>query len=555
MARKDGWRVFIYSRFDSLTLPQRPKDHGWVDLAKTLTWQSRAWDRRAFALASLVPPVKQQPGNAPGRGGRGGRGGRRHRGARGKRGGVQTYPPHIVVDTTSRLLEGHVEEETVAWGAGEDVMIRWRELKHSSLNREEWAAFEGAVTGFQSGTDDVTAISILNGATDNPALLVGRASGYMQLLSISLNNFGRSIAWFQPLLDEKEMGNSMEQKEIQHFDTSVSQNTFAATTKDNLFFYPLVDTQPSPNRDEHDLVVAPTESIDVRNMRTSTNFGVLREVKFMGKEDLVVWGMSSSTEPLRYLTRTPTGAVITNAAKMQPSRRCTESYLYTDGRPQTVRSILPLNKGSVAGGSGIVTLSSFDDGTIRLQDLRSSSTIDTIYQDHFDVTTPVGPLISYGMERFIVGSARTANLQIFDFRWPKKYYYTAALPCSSKSSLSPKPKPLTWLSPPQYPEIARCSYSMGQSCRLHALAQTNFYRPNCNLYLPIIRQATSPVYTLAKSSDISPVVYAGLAGELVKVSLRDQEQDERESSLMRQMGMRNRYGYDYQECLTSIIET
>jgi hypothetical protein len=39
------------------------------------------------------------------------------------------------------------------------------------------------------------------------------------------------------------------------------------------------------------------------------------------------------------------------------------------------------------------------------------------------------------------------------------------------------------------------------------------------------------------------------------VSLRDQEQDQQESSLMQQMGKKNRYGYDYKECLTSIVET
>src|ERR1700761_8645187 len=67
----DGWRVFVCSRFGSLTLPRRVEDYGWMDLARTLTWQSRAWDRRAFSLASLVPPVKGQLGNsARGRNGR-----------------------------------------------------------------------------------------------------------------------------------------------------------------------------------------------------------------------------------------------------------------------------------------------------------------------------------------------------------------------------------------------------------------------------------------------------------------------------------------------------
>jgi hypothetical protein len=437
----------------------------------------------------------------------------------------------------------------VAWGAGEDVVVRWRELRHSSLHQEDWRTVQGAATGFQSGTDDVTAISILNNATENPALLVGRASGYIQLLSINPNYFGQCMAWFQP--SPNQPANSIEQTEIQQLDTRVSQNTIAVITKSNLLFYPLIDTQPSPNPD--DLLVQPTESIDVRNMQNSEEFRVLRAVKYMGNGDLAL-GMSSSAEPLRYLQRTPAGTVMINAAKMEASRRCIESYLYTDGRPQTLRSILPLKKASIVSGSGSVILSSYDDGTVRLQDIRTPSAIDTTYQDHFEVTTPVGPLASYGMERFIVGSARTAILQIFDFRWPKNYYYTAALPCG-KNPLGPTPRPLTWMSPPQYPEIAKCSYMTGQLCRLHALARSSFYRPNCNLYLPIIHQADSPVYSLAKSSDRSPVIYAGLAGELVKVSLRDQEQDHWESSVMQRVGKKNRCGYDYREYPTSIVET
>ncbi|KAK9776143.1 putative F-box domain-containing protein [Seiridium cardinale] len=101
---------------------------------------------------------------------------------------------------------------------------------------------------------------------------------------------------------------------------------------------------------------------------------------------------------------------------MHPSRRCTDTYIYGNGRQQTLRSILPVSRASVAGGSGNVVLSSYDDGTVRLKDLRTSSAIDSVFQDHFEVTIPVGPLISYGMERFVVGSARDTILKIFDFR-------------------------------------------------------------------------------------------------------------------------------------------
>ncbi|KAK9417307.1 putative F-box domain-containing protein [Seiridium unicorne] len=560
LVESQGWRVFVCGRFGTLALPQRTEGNDWIGLARKLTWQSRAWDRRAFSVASLIPPDKEAPGNAQGHGGQGGRGGRAGRGGRGGRGRragrggrggrsrMQTYPPHILVDANSRI-EGYVEEETVAWGAGEDVVVRWRETRHSSLTQEKWGTIEGANTGFRSGTDDVTAVSILNDSTQSPALLVGRASGYLQLSSISLNDFGRSIAWFQP--QPSQVGTSIEQREIQHFDTNISKHTMAVATKDNLLFYPLPETWSTPDQGEY--LVQPSESFDVRKIRNAEEFMLLQQVRFMESGDLAL-GMSSSPAPLRYLTRTPTETIMTNASKMHPSRRCTDTYIYGNGQPQTLRSILPVSRASVAGGSGNVALSSYDDGTIRLQDLRTSSAIDSIFQDHFEVTTPVGPLISYGMERFVVGSARDTILKIFDFRWSKSYYYTDALPCS-KAPLGPTPKPLTWQSPPQGPERGSCLHLSDRPCRLHALARTNFYRPGCNIYLPVFRQPNSPIYSLAKASDTSPVMYAGLAGELVKIGLRDQETDARESYYMQSAGDGNRCGYGYQESFTSVVET
>jgi hypothetical protein len=58
-------------------------------------------------------------------------------------------------------------------------MARAHALAAQSRKR---GTIEGAMTGFRSGADDVTAVSILD--KPNPMVLVGRASGYLQLLSI-----------------------------------------------------------------------------------------------------------------------------------------------------------------------------------------------------------------------------------------------------------------------------------------------------------------------------------------------------------------------------------
>lgn len=515
VVRESGWRGFVRSHFAGLSLPQNIPDEDWEGWARDLTWQSRGWDRRAFSVASFVqPPRKPQ-----------------HRDARAQGQGTQfraqTVPCHIMVDAKSRF-EGNSHQETVAWGAGEDVVVRYRQLGRSLTRSEQWFSMEGAPLGFKSGKDDVTSISILDKLDrSDSGLLVGRASGSLQLLTLDSNGLGPVKMTFQPSPAD-DSRTQIEQKEVQSFDIDGHEDTLAVSTKDNVLLYPL-NGSPSDQNGTEPAQVLPTEAISLRTDPKSRSFRLLRSLKFMGNGDIAL-GMTSSPEPLRYLTRTPTGLEITNAAKMQASDRCPASYLSHDrDHLQTVRGLLPLHAASVAGGhQGSVLLSSWDDGTVRLQDLRTPSALDTAYQDHFEVMTPVGPLAAYGTERFVAGSARSATLKIFDLRWPaRRYHYTDALPCGGEP-LAPTPRPPTVgdaaATPPWHPDVARCDHVAGRVCRCHALARADFHRPNCNLYLPLIHQASSPVYSLARPSDLSPTVYVGLAGELVKLGLRRDHQ-------------------------------
>jgi hypothetical protein len=368
---------------------------------------------------------------------------------------------------------------------------------------------------------------------------------------------GRLIAWFHPL--HREGGSRVEQHDIQHFDTNGTKDTMAVVTKESMLMYSLVPGQWPAAGQAHgtpDIVVEPVEALRIRDMPGSEEFRFLREAKFLDNGD-IAFCMTSSALPLRYLTRTPAGTVLANAAKLQPSNRCTKTFIFDGGHDavQTARSVLPVKTASVPGGSGNTVLSSYDNGTVRLQDLRSPSPVDAIFQDHFEMTTPLGPLLSYGMDRFVVGSARAPVLKIFDFRWTRPYSYIDALACS-KIELGPTPKALTGLAPPRPDGTATCCHMSGRQCGLHALARTDFYRPNCNLYLPVAHPAITPIYSLAKSSDAASTIYAGVTGELLKFSLRvDAADDEREAFCMQRMGDKNRCGYSYRRSLASIVET
>jgi hypothetical protein len=536
-----GYRAFAKGHFCSLSLQRGIRDEQWQAVARMLTWQSRAWDRRAFSVASVVPPpAKSLQGHGERRRGRQ----QQHRQAR-----MQSFPPQIVVDASARL-NGQVEDETVAWGVGENVVVRWRNLKRSDLKKEKWKAIDGGPLGFKAGEDDVTAISILADSPAGSGLLVGRASGQLHLLSTDKEDFGEMKASFEPYAP-------MMQSDVQHFDVNGSHDTVAVITKENVLFYPLAGAMSEKSEVGQVSTipaVVPAEVLNLRQMESSQGFRSLRAAKFLPNGDLAICA-NGSREPLRYIQRRPTGTVISNAAKMLPSERCAKSFLYSPDRLQNARDLLPVNTSSIAGGSGNTILSSYDDGTVRLQDLRTPSAVDTIYQDLFEIFTPIGPLLSYGTERFIGGCARSEIVKIFDFRWPKRSYsYTDALPCS-RNPLGPIPKPLTFNPAPQVPDCDSCAYLSGHTCARHALARTDFYKPNCNLYLPTVYRKDSPVYSLAKSSDMSATIYAGLTSELVEVNLQDSQEMPRRGFSTLKMGRHKRCGYDYVEHMTSMVET
>ncbi|OAA53273.1 Cyclin-like F-box [Cordyceps fumosorosea ARSEF 2679] len=540
-----GWNVFVRTHFGYLDLPPG----NWKTVAKPLTWQTRAWERRALLLSSLVSSKKLASPSNRGRGVRGGRAARP----------AQTFPPSLFVDAASHM-KGKNEEELVAWGIGEDVVVRWRELRFSAPKKEKWTNIIGQMAGFKAGQDDVSALSLVKDGEMGKALmmLVGRASGYLQLVSTHHTDTGRTIAWLQPESTEDEPSGG--QNDIQHIAVNMVQSSATVATKGSVLFYPLPEQWPDPddlelddNGNPAELLIHPVERYDMKAMDGSAAFRQIRHVGHMHNGDVAL-ALSGTAEPLRFLSRTPPGVAVTNAAKMQASSRCTDSYNYTDRQLQTSRCVLPLDAASAPGGSGYTVLSSYDDGTIRLQDMRTPSAIDTIYQDHFELTTPTGPLLADGLQRFIAGSARTSVVKIFDYRWPKSYHYTDAMPCS-QDPLGPAPKPLTWTAAPQGTRRARCCYLTGAECDRHMLAKTDFYRPNCNVYLPNIYQDASPVYSLARASPTSPSVYAGLSGELVTVSLRDQVAAEKEAVFMRRRERKSLAGYSYHESLTSLVET
>ncbi|KAI1411127.1 hypothetical protein F5Y13DRAFT_201657 [Hypoxylon sp. FL1857] len=508
-----GWRIFVTSRFNTFTLPELSSPDEWKERARSLASQSRDWDRRALVVDNLKPPTKYRGRNA-----------NRFRSG-------QSIPSNIIVDAHHQR-QGNDAQDLVFWGAGEDIFGVLRHTRGSKAATDEWLSSTGASSGYNSGRDDVTCVSILkddeyrHGQGDDPQVLVGRASGYLQLVSMGSGDFGKTLLNFRG--SNKPDNKALRQTEIQSLDVNYKKGLLAAASKQTIFIYPLGHDQQAiqngiskdGSEPEEPPYVWADEALSLKDEGSGPgSFEFIRAVKFVNEDTLAI-GLNKGHEALQYLKYTPTGIDMSYAPKQGNANGVVNGHTL-----RTVRAILPVDTSSVAGGSGNAVLTTWDDGTIHLQDLRSPSPADKIFQDNFDLTTPINALLSRGLERFIAGSAYSPLLKVFDYRWPKGYYHTEALPCSNATPY-PSPRAPTLVTEPSYPsDRAACDYAAGRRCRWHALSRHDFYRPNFNMWLPHAAASAdqSPVYSLASPAADSPTVFAGLSGNLVEITPKSSE--------------------------------
>ncbi|KAI1424684.1 hypothetical protein F5Y12DRAFT_436018 [Xylaria sp. FL1777] len=494
LVSSEGWRIFVRSCFNSLTLPASSSDEEWADLARVLTAQSRDWDRRAFVFHSLSPPEA-----------------RRSNAQRSRM--SQSIPGNIIVD--ARLQSrGRFDEEIVVWGSGENVVARIQRKDRkdrTTVVSENWHLCKGSDNGFVAGKDDTTGISIVKlyfDKNEGLGVVVGRANGDLRLLSIDDSIFGCTLMKFCP-----SPAVSLHQREIRAVDVDNDSRIITASTRDSVWLYPVQSHHKTQSDNTEALYINPITAISLRGSQQWSSFDFIRSVKTFDKETIAV-ALNRSFDPIRVLSVTPTGLEVSVPGRVP------DENPYMGSSPRTVRALLPVDVRSVASGNGNVLLSSWDDGTIRLQDLRTPSPVDRVYQDNFEVVTPTNALISHGLERFVAGSAYSHMLKVFDFRWARGYYHTDSLPCASRSPY-PTPRPPTIVDEPKFDNNQPlCDHILGRPCRWHALSRLDFYRPNCNIYLPFRNYGSETIYSLAKPSDVSSTIYAGLSGLLVEFTLK-----------------------------------
>lgn len=494
----EGWRVFVRSRFPSMSLRTEPSStYPWHKLAQSLTWQSRAWDKRSLNFQALlpIPPATSHPHNW-------------------RRRLHNEVPFHPVLDARFDLGGG---EDFVVWGAGENIVARRRRGKPGNPTPEAttWHRINGKERGYIAGPDDIKAISIVEdvcGRKGALGVVVGRDNGHLHLLDAGQEEFGRNLVDFSPEHSDSNRAR-WAQGTINCVDVLQSQSLMATGSKSGVFLYRLP-------KDADTTTVTPSSYLDLSDETIEDVSPSVGGVRWMGGDTLAL-GLSGCTNPLRYTTLTPTG--LTDLTAVKSPKLWSDFSLSFSNRRLCCSSLAPIDASSILGGGGSnLLLSAWRDGTVCLQDLRTPSSIDTAYCDNIDPWCEFESLLPFGTSHFVGGGAHGATVKIFDFRWPRQYYHTAGLPCGSEK---PFPNPnQAFLRTPRDPDPirSRCDHVAGFGCRWHELSRDLYHRPNGKFFfsksLPRA-DAYAGVWSLARASPLSPNFYIGISGGVVEATL------------------------------------
>ncbi|KAK3899350.1 hypothetical protein C8A05DRAFT_46559 [Staphylotrichum tortipilum] len=491
----DGWRIFVRNRFPSLDPPLPATGaHTWSQLAESMTWQSRSWDKRSLQFQALLPQAEPRRNGRPQPGNR-----------------------SLFMSVVDAHFDPATQQELVVWGAGEDIVARYRERQgRAKASKTSWHKLDGKEHGLSVGYDDVKTIKVVEHRSGR-AIITGRHNGQLSLLSAEPDRFGERIAQFGPVPDPSAHSRQpLEQDTINSLDILSNGTTrVLAATKSSLRVYTLPEDEAAE--------VAPVATYNLtEDALMPDSAGRLGGARWMEQGESVALAYVGGKTPLRYLALSPTGFSLHAAAK---SERVEKEFGIKYDRTICPNSLEPVYLHSGARRGTSLLLSSWRDGTVRLQDLRTPSPFDAVFQDNVDPWANAEALLSYGTERFLAGGGDGLTLQIFDFRWPKSYYHTAGLPCLTSAPF-PRPhqpflKPLLLDNTGGGAAVARCDPVTARACPWHPLSRALYYRPNAKYFLSESLRSfrAASVWSLARAGDVAPNLYVGVSGGVIEASL------------------------------------
>jgi hypothetical protein len=402
LVARDGWRIFVQINFPSLVseLPLGVENSPteWRDLARSLTTQSRGWDRRAVSAFTLYPRFwvahlqsegflktqrsKRDPNDhfqrwdkasktmSPFRISREAPIGQPQDDRRPSSSRPQSTPFHPAIDTKLEFLgKLSSKKQTLVWSTGPEVYFQvFRSgllLDIVDLNPSEqhsafddyWSGLNGFTVShadFRSGINDVTSIKLMEPSTDIreylPSMIavdciVGRASGHLHRYSISNEEPVRVVT---NTFHSFEREGAPARRSVRSADINEKTRTsLMVACSDKVISLYRTDVET------HD--VWPITEFDIELDSPKSQAWTAK----FSSDKIILLGLGHSPWPLHAYQTTPTGLVLTEKLGVQCDMSDSLGLV-----SNTVYAIEPVSGVSCAGGSngGEIFLTGCYDG-------------------------------------------------------------------------------------------------------------------------------------------------------------------------------------------------
>ena len=476
----DGFRIFTQTRFPDIHFPTPYTISFWRDAAHGLTTQARDWDRKALIAWRLgLDSTPSQ--NA-----------RMHRSRVSNIHCGQTMGFIPVIDSYEAWYGGDWSSrlETVAWGAGADLVVRattirnkprrdWDVTPNRDSNkfnahqrRYEWMNYHKP--GVKEGLDDITFVKIIQQCSTNDVdrVIIGRVSGDLEYVGLSKDTSKCQI----------QSAFVTERRPVRSATTNCGQSLLAACLSDSI-----VSLYAIPSTRKRIAPITETSAIP------SGQSGRTWTAQFLSNERLAV-GYGPAQQTIRIFNvgqgeLTSESLGLSNAKVPRHIDASTSVY-----------AIAPTATSSSAGGAGGNTfLSGAYDGLCRLHDLRSPKYTVAFFQDIVDIS-PIYSLLPVGHERFVAGGGRHSIMKVFDLRMSGSKLLSSITIAQSITG--------------------RHDVGAQKDSSSHEKKRWNW-----NLFLPMAcrrdsqSMQDSSVYALSRPSLCSPTLYAGLQSTVVQIDM------------------------------------
>jgi WD40 repeat protein len=497
----DGWKAFLKGRFglSGLDADAQNAVHG-------LTTLYRNWDRKAFLARHLEPAPKMLSLNSW-----------EERRWRGPRGQTMGYQPKI--DSYEEMRGGWTDRrEVLAWSAGTSVLMRvketgkkaerlWEDRKHMEKTNENLETFDDfrhlnewymyRIPESSEGRDDITAMKLLRPHqrdADCDGIAVGSASGHLSLLRIDKE---RQQTTEQSCFTDGRMVGSLSI-------SAASNPLMAANLGDaSVALYPL---------DLNSGLEEPLQPLSqVTPIVSGARNGRLWSCQFLSDKTVAV-GLGPSYDPIQIYEVTPHGFNAEPIRKFSLDSKFWGGVRENSGQLSTsIYPILPVPTDAQGGSEGgNVFLSGGYDGIIRLHDMRSPRSFETMF---WDVTndSSIYSLAFQGLERVVAGTSMHSMLKVFDLRLSgsHSYHYISVPSSKPAGNTTPAPKSQDITFNPRVKSTGSPPTTGGWNLYLNPRNPRQPARQ---------RTADSPIYSLSIPSPTSPMLYAGIEGSITSLS-------------------------------------